>query len=215
MANYNAAVPLPTQAVVQVPGVRYGIGLQGHYYNNHNWVAQRRNGSLYCWGGLASQGITGCPTNETFVNVYSSSRAFCARNATGFVKCWGSGATGAPTDGGYVTLYSSQSAFLGMRANGSWTVWGHGNDGGNTGGNAAYVPTGQIFKRVFSTSVGFAALTASGQIFSWGGTALLSGYPSGTGFTEVYSTSNSFAAIHPSNGSVYAWGGDVNIKMLV
>ncbi len=149
------------------------------------------------------------------MNVYSTTTAYCARNATGFVKCWGfsaAGVTGAPTDGGYVTLYSSQSAFLGMRANGSWTVWGSGNYGGHAGGNAAYVPTGQIFKRVFSTSIGFAALTASGKIFSWGGDGLLSGYPSGTGFTEVYSTSNSFAAIHPSNGSVYAWGTDVNIK---
>ncbi len=174
--------------------------------------------------------------------IYASYRAFAALNASGNIFIWGASSYAGTqvyndyTTRGYIKdnsgniisgftkVYSTFAAFAGLLDNGQVFIWGSESYGGtydyndNTKATSGYVKDASDnilsgITKIYNNEGAFAALNASGSIFSWGNPF------SGGGrtyikdnsdniiinVTKIYSNDRAFAA-YSSDKSVFVWG---------
>ena len=156
------------------------------------------------------------PSSSTFVNIFSTEKAFAALKADGSITAWGNnrhGGYGEPTDNGYVTISSTNSVFAALKADGSIYGWGDIDYATTTIRGRSNAPTGNGYTEIFANNYAFAALKADGSITVWGDSDNGgSGAPTDNGYVTIYSTKKrlgvggfAFAALK-ADGSITAWG---------
>ena len=177
----------------------------GVWRNYGAFSVLKPDGSIHAWG--RSEDFVQAPTDNGYVQIFSSPSVQAAMKVDGSIATWGygpDGGTGGPSDAGYVTIFSNAGAMGAMKPDGSIVTWGQSQSGGT---DSPGVPTGGDYIEVAATGTAFAALNIDGTIASWGtySTDNLIDPPSDSGYVRLVAAADSFAAIK-ADGSISSWG---------
>ena len=152
--------------------------------------------------------------------VYSGSASWCILYEDTTVYCWRNGAGGEanPPGDGWLTANTDHSGFAFLNRDGS--IWSGAGGGANTLSSIGY-PTDGNWTAIYAagTDYGFAALSTTGQIYSWGCVAacgLVSGYQFDNpnhnyalrhpqGYTAIQPGYSSYCALW-IDGTIECWG---------
>ena len=159
-------------------------GYSAVYTNRAGWIAVKDNGEIFCWGATQF-GISGmCPTAACLAPkcvsagvaayypkrikfIYSGTASWCILYEDTTVYCWRNGGAGEPDPpgGGWLTANAGASGFAFLNRDGS--IW---SGGAQTCRACNGYPTEGNWAAIYAlgTDNGFAALSTTGQIYTWG-----------------------------------------------
>ena len=205
--------------------------------NRIGFAAIKSDGSVVSWG-------EGCYSDSTpvanelasgVVSIHGTQTAFAALKSDGSVVTWGSSsdeemlqlnyggdssAVATELTSGVTKIVSTPTSFLALKSDGSTVLWGQHEWGSTGAGNCpTYADVSQQLTNVvdvFANYVAYGAITATGDLITWGGywdeceggdsSAITVSF---SNVQTIYSNDQAFAALM-NDGTVVTWGNASN-----
>ena len=202
-------------------------GYSAIYTNQAGWIAVKDNGEMFCWGaGQSGVHANVCPNAACLAPkcvsagvaayypkrikfIYSGSHSWCILYEDTTAYCWRNGAVNEPSPpgDGWLTANTVSSGFAFLNRDGS--IWSR---GAQVCLACSGYPTDGNWTAIYAagTDFGFAALSTTGQIYSWRGPHSGYQYDKGNvrypqGYTAIQPGYTSYCALW-IDGTIDCWG---------